>query len=162
MRVENDFSSNKTFSFQEKNEFVSKYCIWFMFKILLWKSAHLLSFRVGKVPSIIFSGSKYLGYIPRYLLEVNTLVQRGIGYYPHARVFTFKIFFQTLLSFHQKFFPLLVQVDNIGIHIAIKKRERGRRERERTPTSHSIPLLHMNEHHPHLFFPPRHVLFDCK
>ena len=30
--------------------------------------------RVGKIPGIIFIESKY----PRYLLEVNTFVQRGI------------------------------------------------------------------------------------
>ena len=40
--------------------------------------------RVGKIPGIIFSPSKY----PRYLLEVNTFAEGDIGYYPHARVFT--------------------------------------------------------------------------
>ena len=66
--------------------------------------------RVGKIPGIIFSGSKYPGYLPRYLFEVDTFVQ-GIGYYPHARVFTavntgkyevftFKIFFPTLRMHH--------------------------------------------------------------
>ena len=34
---------------------------------------------VVKIPGIIFSGSKYLGYIPRYLFEVNTFDQGVLG-----------------------------------------------------------------------------------
>ena len=43
--------------------------------------------RVGKIPGIIFCESEYCGKYPRYLLEVNTFEEEGIGYYPHARVF---------------------------------------------------------------------------
>ena len=55
--------------------------------------------RLEKLPGIIFGEIKYFGYLPRYLLEVNTFAEGGIGYYPHTRVitevFTFNIFFPT-------------------------------------------------------------------
>ena len=58
--------------------------------------------RIGKIPGIIFSESKYLGYLPWFLLEVNTFLQGGIGYYPYVgvftEVFTFKISFPTLIK----------------------------------------------------------------
>ena len=68
---------------------------------------------VGKIPGIISSGSKYLGYLPRYLLEVNTFVQ-GIGYYPHLRVFTAVntrgIYFQNFLSYRSGMEQFLVKL----------------------------------------------------
>ena len=51
-------------------------------KKLLSLSSHGIWIRVGKISGIIFSGSKYLGYLPRYLLEVNTFVQGVLGTMP--------------------------------------------------------------------------------
>ena len=38
--------------------------------------------KVVKIPGIIFSRSKYLGYLPRCLPEVNTSVQGILGIIP--------------------------------------------------------------------------------
>ena len=58
----------------------------------------MMKSRVGKIPGIIFSESKY----PGYLLEVDIFAEGDIGYYPHARVFTSVntrgIYFQNVLS----------------------------------------------------------------
>ena len=41
-----------------------------------------MELRIGKIPGIIFSESKYHGKYPRYSLEVNTFVQGALGIIP--------------------------------------------------------------------------------
>lgn len=72
----------------------------------LFLSCRESQFKLKKIPSIIFGGSKYL----RYLLEVNTFLWRSIGYFPHAGVLTAVntrgIYFQNFLSNSSRDIPV--------------------------------------------------------